>query len=350
MKIVNGICFDDVLLIPKYSEIKSRSDVNLSVKLHPKLTLDLPIVSANMRDVTGVPMAATIANLGGLGLLHRFMSHEEIVNAYKNAVALMSKDAKGAIGCSIGVQESDKELTAKIVDAGCNIICIDVAHADSKICLDMCQYISAKYPEVVLIAGTIATAEGANRLYNCGAKIIRSGIGGGSRCSTRIETGNGVPSLTSLENVFTDSLNPRYYMKRNKITEKKYTVIADGGLRRAGDIVKALCFSDAVMLGNLLAGTDEANGALVVNEGNFYKEYAGSSTYKNKHIEGIKGLVPCKGPVSNIVETLMQGLRSGCSYQGVSNLVDLKLDPQFVSITHAGLIESHPHDLKVNNV
>ena len=163
--------------------------------------------------------------------------------------------------------------------------------------------------------------------------IANNAIVHNSLCTTRIETGNGVPQLTALKNVY-------------EYAEGNFKVIADGGIKSSGDIVKALCFSDAVMLGNLLAGTDEAPGNIIKGtDGKTYKEYVGSSTHKSSHVEGVSALVPYKGPVGDVITKLMEGLRSGMSYQGVSNLVDLKKYPEFVTVSNAGLVESRPHDV-----
>lgn len=337
MNIKPGLTFDDVLLVPKYSTVASRKDIDLSVDLGKGVKLKIPIISANMLNITGPKMARAIAELGGLALLHRFCPIEEQVSNFQ--IALQDKpEYINYIGCSIGVNEIDKEYLDKLIWAGCKIICIDVAHIHCLKGLAMTEYVAKKYPEILLIAGNIATGQAAIDLFNAGANVCKSGIGSGSLCSTRIEAGAGVPSLTALEEVFKVS--------QSSITnQRKFKIISDGGYRRAGDLCKGLCFSDVIMLGNLLAGTDEAPGNIITIEGKIYKEYAGSSTHKTNHIEGVAALVPVKGPVANVVKKLMEGLRSGCSYQGAHNLEELKINPEFVSISQAGLIESHPHSV-----
>lgn len=345
MKVKTGYCYDDVLLVPKYSSITSRKNVDLSVDLGKGIKLQIPIVSANMKNVTDVTMAAYLSGwLGGLPIIHRFFaSQEDNVRAFTKAQSdayLSSANPNPWIGVSIGVKESDKELASKLINAGCKIICIDVAHGDSEFCGLMTEYIHNTYPHVLLISGNVATGKAASYLAKAGADVIKVGIGPGALCSTRIETGCGVPQLTALNDVYQASLNPF-----NPEGKRKFKIIADGGLKNAGDLCKALCFSDAVMLGSLLAGTDEAPGDIMNLDGKSYKDYEGSSTHKNEHIEGVKALVECKGPVKNVIDHLMAGLRSGCSYQGASNLEELKRDPQFVSISSAGLKESHPHSV-----
>lgn len=335
MDIVPGYTFDDVLLVPKYTEVMSRDDVDLSVNLGKGIKLNIPIVSANMKNVTGVEMAKKIGEMGGLALLHRFCTIDEQTDMWKES------EFPNNVGCSIGVQKEDIENAKKIFDVGCKIICIDVAHAHSKICLSMVENIAkeiqARNSNVLLIVGNIATYKGALSLYDAGADVIKAGIGGGSLCLTRLEAGTGVPQLTALENCY-----------KIKSLGRKIAIIADGGLRRAGDCVKALIFSDAVMLGNILAGTNEAPGNITVINKTRYKEYEGSSTYNNKHVEGVKGLIPLKGEVTKVVQTLLEGIKSGLSYQGAHNLERLKENPQFVSISSAGLIESNHHDILIN--
>ncbi len=333
MNIVDGLTFDDVMLVPSHSEIPSRSNIDTSVDLGKGIKLDIPVVSANMKNVTGRLMSDAMTELGGLPIQHRFFdSWQDRVRAFKYC-----KNPE-RVAVSIGVKDEDKEALAELVDHGCRIVCIDVAHGDSKLCVDMTRHIADKYPQLLLISGNVATAWGALRLYNAGADVIKVGVGPGSLCTTRIETGNGVPQLTALNNVFDSSFE-------GSIENRKFKIIADGGIRQAGDIVKALVYSDAVMLGNLLSGTDEAPGDIIERGNVRYKGYAGSSTHKVNHVEGVKALVPLKGPVAPIIDHLMQGVRSGMSYQGSLNLEELKREPEFVRVSGAGLIESHPHDI-----
>lgn len=336
MKITVGHTFDDLLLRPKYSNINSRSDIDTSVDLGKGIKLKIPIISANMKNITEEKMAQTIANLGGLALLHRFMPWKDIAIYYTKCIG-DKEERRNHIGCSVGIQKDDFKLVDSLVDAGCKIICVDVAHGHHANCGKMTEYIAKKYSNILLIAGNIATADGAKYLHQAGANVIKAGVGPGSLCSTRIETGNGVAQITALDDVYTESLN----------YSPSFKIIADGGIKNAGSIVKGLCFSHAVMLGNLLAGTNEAPGVEVNIDGTRYKEYSGSSTYKSKYIEGVSALVKLKGPVTPIIEKLMEGLRSGMSYQGVGNLEDLKKDPEFVLISNAGLIESHPNDVNI---
>ena len=334
MNISTGYTFDDVLLVPKKSDIQSRDLIDLSVHLGKGIQLDIPVVSANMTNVTGPLMARTIASLGGLAILHRFVdTEEEFVKQFRNATDY-DCNLFNHVGASVGVQERDRKWVDAIVGAGCRILCVDVAHGHHTNCLKMCEYIAQTYPSVLLIGGNVATPEGAVDLMNAGVDVGKCGCGGGSLCSTRIETGNGVPQLSALDDI---------YKSLNKCSMK---ILADGGLKKPGDLTKCLCFSHAVMLGNLLAGTDEAPGDIILVDGKQFKQYAGSSTHKSRHVEGVIGLVPYRGPVKQVILKLMEGLRSGMSYQGSVNLVELRNDPRFVAITNAGLIESKPHDVR----
>ena len=344
---IQGYSFDDVLLIPQRSSIKSRDDVDLSVRLPRGNTLKLPILSSNMKTVTGVKMAIALANIGGLPILHRF---DDSAILLKNFDTARNCVTDGLIGVSVGIKDEDKALVNDFYNIGCKIICVDVAHGDHDRVYDFVADMRAKYPSILIIAGNVVTETGANFLWNAGADIIKIGVGPGSLCSTRIETGNGYPQLSALDNV----CNGCYIDHDGEWP----MFIADGGLKSAGDCVKALAFADLIMIGNLFAGTDEAPGSVIDNhhrvtsildKGPKFKKYEGSSTYKQNHIEGVSALVPYKGKVIDVVTKLTEGIKSGCSYQGAHNLKELKADPEFVVISNAGLKESHPHSIILEN-
>lgn len=338
-----GLTFDDVLLVPQYSDIGSRSkDVDISVKwgcLH----FAHPVIPANMKTVTGRDMAFKIIKSGGLAILHRFMEESEQVRIARE---VFDDHGNENFAVSVGVKANDKEMVGLFRDAGVRIICIDIAHGDSKHCVDMVSWIKAKYSDMFVIAGNVATGSGARRLWEAGADVVKVGVGPGSLCTTRIETGNGVPQLTALMDV-ADTQQQLIALEKTRSNTKKraYPFISDGGIKSAGDIVKALCFADMVMIGNLFAGCEEAPGKRIVIDRVEYKEYVGSSTHKTNHIEGVAALVPYKGVFTDVLTKLLEGLQSGCSYQGARNLNDLKDNPVFVKITNAGLKESHPHDV-----
>jgi IMP dehydrogenase len=334
---IQGYSFDDVLLIPKHSSISSRDDVDLSVSLPKDIDLKIPLVSANMSSVTDVEMAKTIAELGGLAILHRFDDYSNLFSNFDQAQSA-SIGFSGAIGASVGIKQKDLDLIHDLNSIGCKIICVDVAHGDHSKVADFVSLVHSKYPHLLIIAGNVVTANGASLLWEAGADIIKVGVGSGSICNTRIETGNGYPQLSALDIV----CNYENYKMRG---DQWPMFISDGGVRSAGDCVKSLAFADLVMIGNLFAGTDESPGEIIQFQGKKFKRYAGSSTHKQKHVEGVAGLVPYKGSVRDIVIHLAEGIRSGCSYQGARNLADLKSDPKFVVISNAGLVESHPHNV-----
>jgi len=335
LRIKKSYCFDDVLLVPKLTNIKSRDEIDLSVDLGKGIKLNIPITSANMKTVTQPKLAAQMCYLGGLGILHRFTANRII--DYRETQTMVNKPINSNVGVSVGIAESEKEfLKALTSETDCKIVCLDIAHAHSTECLNFVEYIAKNYPQLLLVAGNVATAMGAVALASAGADVIKIGIGGGSICSTRSTTGNGVPQLTAISEA---------YEALDNLQFKNVKVISDGGLKTSGNIVKALCFSDAVMLGTMLAGCNEAPGTIVEVDGHRYKEYVGSSTYKARYIEGITSRVACKGSLADTIEQLCDGIRSGCSYQGVRNLEDLKINPEFVEISNAGLIESNTHSV-----
>jgi IMP dehydrogenase len=330
-----GYCFDDVLLIPKHSNIASREHVDLSVQLPRGIKLGLPIVSSNMKTVTGPELAREIIRLGGLAILHRFDEYDQLVYNFTES----NIKGSGAVGASVGIKPKDEELARRLYNAGCRIICVDVAHGDHDGVAEFVSKLRNLFSDLLIIAGNVVTESGANFLWEAGADVVKCGIGNGSLCLTRIETGNGYPQLSALDIVCSGDYKDR---------DGQFPMfIADGGITSAGDCVKALVFSDLVMIGNLFAGTDEAPGDIISVKGQRYKQYVGSSTHKQKHIEGVIGLVPYKGSVEGVVTKLVEGIKSGCSYQGVDNLLDLKGDPEFVVISNSGLIESHPHNVTV---
>lgn len=339
----DGLCFDDVLLVPQHSTIKSRSTVDISVKWGA-LEFDHPVIPANMKTITGNEMAIEVIQSGGLAILHRFMPIQEQLDIAEDIVE-MGNAKKFAV--SVGIKQEDRANIAKFNEVGIKIFCIDVAHGDSDQCTDMTKWIKENYPhDSFVIAGNVASGEAARRLWRAGANVVKVGVGPGSLCTTRIETGNGVPQLTALMDVARVAKEMETLaMTRDYYTKHQYPIIADGGIKNAGDIVKALCFADMVMVGNVFAGCEETPGKVLTLDGVPHKEYVGSSTHKTNHIEGVAALVPCKGKFNDILRRLLEGLRSGCSYQGASRLEELKDNPEFVRITSAGLRESHPHDV-----
>lgn len=331
-----GLTFDDVLLVPQRSDIESRGNVNISVRMND-LTFSHPIIPANMLTVTGRDMAHAVVESGGLAVLNRFIPIAEQIFIAEDIVELGRLQGSSHFAVSVGVKDEDKNNLAKFAELGVRIVCVDIAHGDTIKCYEMTKWIKDKFPKMFLISGNVATGVGAQRLWDAGADAVKVGVGPGSLCTTRIETGNGVPQLTALMDV----ANYRAENYRHKY------IIADGGVKSAGDVVKALCFADMVMVGNLFAGTMEAPGKRIDINGVSYKEYVGSSTHKATHVEGVAALVHYKGTYKEVLTKLTEGLRSGCSYQGARNLAELRDNPEFIRITSAGLRESHPHDVTI---
>jgi IMP dehydrogenase len=331
--------FNDVLIKPQYSEIRSRSEIDLSVKLSKGLNFKVPVMPANMQTIVNIEVAQQFYQLGGLCLLHRFCPIEEQINIC-NKLHKRYADAFNYIGVSVGVKNVDYENINVFYKHGVRIVCIDVAHGDSINCVEMTKFISEKYPDIFLIAGNVSTGSGAFRLWLAGADAVKINQGSGSTCTTRIATGCGVPQLSALADVFE-------VRKNNPMLQNKF-IIADGGCSKVGDLVKSLALSDLVMTGNMFAGAAETPGQIVEIDGKEYKNYDGSSTHRGgDYIEGVQSLVECKPDIKTIMKTMLEGISSGCSYTGSKNLQELKEKTIFIKISNAGMTESNAHDVKV---
>jgi IMP dehydrogenase len=341
MSLLEGITFDDVLLVPNYNGIRSRQDVSTRVTLG-SLSFELPLVSSNMDTVTGSRMAARMAQLGGFGILHRFLSVED------NVAELRRCPDPSLVGVSIGVGDAGLERAEALIGAGARIICVDVAHGHAKSVNQTIRDLRAKYKDqVVLIAGNVATYAGADYLAAAGADAIKVGIGPGSVCTTRIKTGFGVPQLTAL-------------MTCKQVDRP---LIADGGVRTPGDAVKALAAGAAmVMLGGMLAGCDETPGEIIEHPREDggpplkVKRFRGMASREAqedfmgqmaewKTAEGIAVEVPARGSVDEVVRDLMGGIRSGLTYAGATDIKELQRKAQFIRVSPATAQESGPHAL-----
>jgi len=331
-----ALTYDDIQLVPAYSDIESRKTIDLTTDLTNNYKIMVPLIASPMDTVCDSEMAITMMDLGGVGCIHRFMSIEEqaqevhkvFLHNANNAVDLPVMAAVGANGDYL-------ERTQELVKSGVNIVLIDVAHGYHKFVKDAIEKIKSNFPMVDVIAGNIANAEAAEALQNWGADALRVGIGGGSLCTTRIKTGFGVPNVTSLEDV---------------VSVAKVPVIACGGIRNSGDIAKALAVgADSVILGSLLAGTKEAPGAIIEKSNGLYKRYRGAASLETKsihgqetrNVEGESTVVPFKGGAKFIVEGLMDGLRSALSYAGARSIKEF--NPEYVVVTAAGMNEARPH-------
>ena len=476
MNIREGLTFDDVLLIPKRSPIISRSQTNLKTRLSRNISLNIPVISANMDTVTESPMAIALAREGGVGIIHRFMTIQDQVdevlkvkrsesvmieqpytisidssvgyakkimhdfgisglliekdkklagiitkrdllfetNFDNNVTSVMSKDVvfaelgttiekakdilhknrieklpiidkdkqiiglitskdilkmeefpnaskdkKGRllVGAAVGVKGDYLERTEALLDAGADVMVVDIAHGHSDNAINCVHLIKKAFKDCELIAGNIATGNGTEDLIRAGVDAVKVGVGSGSICITRVITGSGVPQLTAI----LDSV---------KIAKKyEIPVISDGGIRNSGDLTKALAAgSSSVMVGSLLGGTDESPGKTLVKNGKKYKIYRGMASFYaslgrkyreegeqikesdelNDYVpEGVEAMVSYKGSVVEIIRQLVGGLRSGLSYCGAKTIDEMQQNAEFVRITTAGYIESQPHDVNV---
>lgn len=353
-----SLTYDDVLLVPKYSDISSRSHISLNTKVSRRYGLLTPYVASCMDTVCESEMAIKMAELGGVGCIHRFMTVEEQCEEVKKVRkhfrdnstyeewGVMYDDWYTEIKdipvmAAIGVMSSDIIRATKLVESGANILIIDVAHGHHVNVKNMISELRKCLPSHVdIIAGNISTTRSAMDLCEWGADGLRVGIGGGSLCTTRIKTGHGIPNVTSIINCVEGS-------------NISIPVMADGGIRNSGDIVKALAAgANCVMLGSLLAGTKESPGKIVEkNNGSLYKRYRGSASLETKsshgqierHIEGESTLTPFKGGVSFIIESLNDGVKSALSYSGCRTISEFNEKATFVEITNSGMVESKAH-------
>lgn len=339
-----ALSFDDVLLVPGYNDIKSRSDVTLETDV-AGVDLGLPIIAANMPSVCEADMAIALADAGGMGIIHRMQSIEHQCDQ------VVAAAFHGEVGGAIGIGDDWKDRTESLIGARASMICLDVAHGHQSRVMDVALEFLDSY-KLPLIIGNVATgfsarhfAKEINDLDHCRV-ALKVGVGGGSVCTTRIKTGFGVPTLQSVVDIYEvlDDLN------------SDMSIIADGGIKSSGDIVKALAAgADAVMLGSLLAGTREAPGDVIKDDktGLKYKVYRGAASYGAKkahfgeaeYVEGAERLVPYKGHVGKTLTSLSDGIKSGLTYCGVDNITDLLDESEFVRITAAGYKESLPHGI-----
>lgn len=338
---IPALTFDDVLLKPKYSEIRSRSEVDLSVKLCKGFSFNNPFIPANMASIVSRQMINRVMEIGSLIMMHRFAKVEEQLELLAKLENNWSEKVFNFVGVSVGVKKQDYENIGKFIMAGVKIFCVDIAHLDCVHGLEMVKFIANNWPEALLIAGNIATGDAASRAWRAGADVVKVGIGSGSICSTRIEAAAGVPQLSAIMDVA---------KRRDGLSTelgRKLFLISDGSAREAGDCVKSLCFADMVMLGSYFAGAEETPGDIVEINGQKLKPYHGSSTHKSSRVEGVKAVVHSKGSFLGLMTKLMEGVQSGCSYQNAKNLTKLKEDPSFIRISGAGLTESRIHDVIV---
>ena len=325
--------FDDVLLVPSYNHYESRKHVDISVTDRlGKFSLKLPVITSNMDTITEDKMANFIGEKGGMGALHRFCSIEENVEMFKKC--------KHRAFVSIGCGPKDIERAAALRDAGAEYFCLDVAHAHARYVGRTIKNLRELLKDnACILAGNVATYAGADYLASCGADLIKVGIGGGSVCTTRIKTGFGIPTLTSVK----------------ECAKVDRSIVADGGIRFAGDIVKALAFgADFVMIGGMLAGTSSTPGNPITVDGKKVKQYRGMASREAqedfigemtewKTAEGVATNVPYREDEDKIIADIVGGLRSGLTYAGAANVRELQRKLNYVLVTPAGRHESLPH-------
>ncbi|MDF1758317.1 MAG: guanosine monophosphate reductase [Legionellaceae bacterium] len=330
-----AITFDDVLLVPSYNHHESRRIVDIgSTDRLGKLSLKLPVMSSNMDTITESKMANFMHSKGGIGVLHRFLSIEENIAQFKAC--------QGPVFTSIGCSTAELERAEALRDAGADYFCVDVAHAHAKYVGKTLKNLRKIVGSRCIMAGNVATYAGADYLSSCGADIIKAGIGGGSVCSTRIKTGFGVPMLTCIQ----------------ECSRTDRSIVADGGLRTAGDIVKAIAFgADFVMIGGMLAGTEPTPGDIITkDDGSQIKEYRGMASREAQEVflgqmhewktaEGVATEVPYREMSDIIIADIIGGLRSGLTYAGANTISELQRKLNYIEVTQSGRIESQPHKL-----
>ena len=333
---LEALTYDDVLLLPQYSDIRSRSEVDISTDLGNGLELSLPILASPMDTISGMGMAVGMSNAGGSAIIHRYNTMA------KQAEIVTLAKANGAeqVGFAVGVGDDLLHRADACLSAGGDFICVDVAHGHHIMMKEALTLLRREFPpDIHIMAGNVATIAGVNDLADWGANSVRCNIGGGSICSTRVQTGHGAPGLHTISDCAR--------------TDRNVAIIADGGIRSSGDIVKAFAAgADAVILGSLLAGTRETPGEVFTNaQGQKYKTYRGMASKEAQvewrgeysSFEGISTTVPYRGKVSNILADLDQGIRSGLSYSGARSLRELRARATWVRQTSAGTGEGRTH-------
>jgi IMP dehydrogenase len=366
----SGLTFDDILLVPGYSDF-SRNDINLSTNFSKRIKISIPLVSSPMDTVTESRLAIELAKLGGIGIIHRNLSVENQVLEVKKV-----KNKKLLVGAAIGAASGFEVRIKALMKVGVDVVVVDSAHGYSKGVIETVKFIKKNYKQIDVIAGNIATFDGAKALIAAGADGLRVGMGPGAICTTRIISGMGVPQITAI-------------LETSRAAKKfGIPIIADGGIKYSGDIVKALAAgASSVMMGGYFAASRESPGNLITLKQNElpsrfqrishmkkyyqFKEYRGMGSegamrkgvkiksedefhgknYKDRVLvaEGVEGLVLVRGSVENLVDQAIGGIKSGMYYVGAKNIKDLWKKAKLMQITQASLTESHPHDIFVTN-
>lgn len=359
----DALTFDDVLLVPQYSEI-TPDMADVSTKLTNTFKMNVPFLSAAMDTVSEHKLVTALALAGGLGVIHKNMSiadqakEVEMVKNYefdneKYKRVLIDKKGKLCVGAAIGVTADMMDRVHALMDAGVDVFVLDSAHGDSKNIINAIKNLRLEYPSMELIAGNVATYEGALDLMKAGASAVKVGMGPGSICTTRIIAGIGVPQLQAVMDCARAS------------KEMNVPIIADGGIKYSGDVVKALAAgANTVMLGGLFATCEEAPGDIYESNGKKYRTYRGMGSieamakgstdryfqtgHKKFVAEGVQGIVEVKTTVEELVFQLIGGLKAGMGYCGSKDIPTLQEKGTFIKITNNALLESHPHDISID--
>lgn len=359
----DALTFDDVLLVPQYSEI-TPDMADVSTKLTNTFKMNVPFLSAAMDTVSEHKLVTALALAGGLGVIHKNMSiadqakEVEMVKNYefdneKNKRVLIDKKGRLCVGAAIGVTADMMDRVHALMDAGVDVFVLDSAHGDSKNIINAIKNLRLEYPSMELIAGNVATYEGALDLMKAGASAVKVGMGPGSICTTRIIAGIGVPQLQAVMDCARAS------------KEMNVPIIADGGIKYSGDVVKALAAgANTVMLGGLFATCEEAPGDIFESNGKKYRTYRGMGSieamakgstdryfqtgHKKFVAEGVQGIVEVKTTVEELVFQLVGGLKAGMGYCGSKDIPTLQEKGTFIKITNNALLESHPHDISID--
>ena len=344
MKFKEAVTYDDMLLVPQYSDITSRSEVDISSNLGHR-EFSLPVIASPMDTVSEAQMALAMNEAGGLAVLHRYNT---ITEQQKMAHEVVSQaDWSGQLAAAIGVSGDFLERAEALIAVGVDILCVDVAHGHHSLMKKALTTLREEYGnDIYIMAGNVCTLEGINDLADWGADAVRCNIGGGSICSTRLVTGHGLPGLQTIFDCAK--------------TDRDVKIIADGGIKTSGDIVKALAAgADFVMCGSLLAGTTESPGKILnLPDNSRVKEYRGMASKdaqldwrkKSSTPEGVASYIPFKGSVVDILDDLRGGIQSGFSYTGARNLTELRYKVEWARQTSAGTQESGTHIFSQNGM
>lgn len=347
-----AITYDDIQIVPSHSDVATRKNCSLDTTIADGVQLRVPLTSAPMDTVTGADMLAALAIHGGIGFLHRFMPKAEQASEVVRAREIAKNAGVNAplFGAAIGTGASEMDRLDVLYDVGVRVILIDVAHGHHENVKRTIGQIRDEYGDkIVIIAGNVTTYEGTEFLIGAGANAIRCGQGSGSACTTRKNTGVGVPQVTAIVDCVKAS---------HDFTGGIVPIIADGGIRYPGDVAKALALgAAAVMCGSLFAGTQESPGTVIKNgtwpNELLFKKFQGSASVdsklqrgeQEKHIEGVSTMIPYKGSVDRIIDDICDGVRSAMSYVGTTTLHQFRMHARFVRVTTAGMIEGTPHIL-----